>query len=90
MAGKPWEKDQKTLEWYKAAAEQVRLEAARHPEIGIPVDPDLAEFMGAFEERALTEDDWFNCADQVEHFKRLDAELAASAQEKAPPKGQGE
>jgi hypothetical protein len=86
MSEKPWEKDQKTLEWYKAAAERVRQEAAKHPEIGIPVDPDLAEFMGAFEERALTEDDWFNCSDQVEHLRRLDAELAAVDKGPAPTK----
>ncbi|MDR1578043.1 MAG: hypothetical protein LBT86_07450 [Deltaproteobacteria bacterium] len=82
MSEKPWEKDKKTLEWYKAAAEQVRQEAAKYPDIGIPVDPDLAEFMGAFEDPCLTEDDWVNCDDHARHLKELDATLASDSDKK--------
>jgi hypothetical protein len=32
-----------------AAANMVSRQAAENPGLGIPVDPDVAEFMGAFE-----------------------------------------
>ncbi len=40
-------------DFLKAAADAVNAEAARSPEIGIPVDPDVADFMGTFEEKAI-------------------------------------
>jgi len=36
-----------------AAAAVVDEQATREPGLGIPADPDVAEFMGAFEESAL-------------------------------------
>jgi len=36
------------LEYLKAAAHSVLLQAEENPGVGIPVDPDVAEFMGAF------------------------------------------
>lgn len=40
-----------------AAASAVERQALANPDIGIPADPDVAEYMGAFAEPALTEDD---------------------------------
>ncbi len=42
-------KKEKDLEYLRAAADKVMQEMADNPDIGIPVDPDVAEFMGAFE-----------------------------------------
>lgn len=39
------------------AARVVDLQASASPDLGIPVDPDVAEFMGAAPEPALSEDD---------------------------------
>ena len=44
-------------EYLAAAAAIVNAQAATNPDLGIPVDPDVAEFMGAFEEGALDFDD---------------------------------
>lgn len=44
-------------EYLAAAAAIVNAQAAANPDLGIPVDPDVAEFMGAFEEGALSLDD---------------------------------
>jgi hypothetical protein len=40
---------EKDLEYLKAAAHAVLRQAEDNPGIGIPVDPDVAEFMGAFQ-----------------------------------------
>jgi hypothetical protein len=49
----------KTLEhdYLKAAAAAVERQVLESPFLGIPADPDVAEFMGAFEEGALSLDD---------------------------------
>jgi len=39
------------------AARAVDAQAAENLGLGIPVDPDVAEFMGAFEETALNPED---------------------------------
>lgn len=39
----------KDLEHMQAAAHAVLRQAEDNPGLGIPVDPDVAEFMGAFE-----------------------------------------
>lgn len=39
--------------YFKAAAAMVAKQAAENPDIGIPVAPDVAEYMGAFEESAI-------------------------------------
>ena len=44
-------------EYLKAAAEAVEKQVLENPGLGIPVDPDVAEFMGCFEEDAVTLDD---------------------------------
>ena len=44
-------------EYLKVAAGAVENQAEENPDIGIPVDPDVAEFMGAFEEQAVSLDD---------------------------------
>ena len=36
------------MDYLKAAAQQVEQQALDHPGIGIPVDPDVADYMGAF------------------------------------------
>ena len=40
-----------------AAARAVDVQASETPNLGIPVDPEVAEFMGAFQEQAVTLDD---------------------------------
>jgi len=40
-----------------AAANVVDTQATELPDLGIPVDPDVADFMGAFEETAVGLDD---------------------------------
>jgi len=40
-----------------AAANVVDAQATELPDLGIPVDPDVADFMGAFEETAVGLDD---------------------------------
>lgn len=45
------------LEYFKAAAAMVEKQAMENPGIGIPVDPEVAQYMGAFEESAVTLDD---------------------------------
>ena len=49
-------------EYLKSAAGAVENQAAENPDIGIPVDPDVAEFMGAFEEEAVSLDDVLEAA----------------------------
>lgn len=44
-------------EYLKSAAEAVERQAAADPDLGIPVDPDVADYMGAFEEQAVSLDD---------------------------------
>ena len=52
------EKEEKEYQEYlAAAAAQVRDQLDENPELGIPLDPDVAEYMGAFEEHAVTVDD---------------------------------
>lgn len=41
-----------------AAAQAVERQAVENPGLGIPVDPDVAEYMGAFEEKAFSSDDF--------------------------------
>jgi len=41
-------------EYLRAAADIVDAQATDDPMLGVPVDPDVAEFMGAFAEPALT------------------------------------
>ena len=41
--------DKQELEYMKAAAHAALRQAEENPGLGIPVDPDVAEFMGAFE-----------------------------------------
>lgn len=45
-------------DFLKAAAQAVEAQAAENPGLGIPADPDVAEFMGAFEETAIGPDDF--------------------------------
>lgn len=44
-------------EYLKAAAGAVESQAVENPDIGIPVDPDVAEFMGAFDEETVSLND---------------------------------
>lgn len=44
-------------EYLRAAADAVTEQAFDNPGIGIPVDPDVAEYMGAFMETALSPGD---------------------------------
>ena len=61
---------QENLEYLKAAAEAVEKQVLENPGLGIPVDPDVAEFMGCFEEEAVTlddiEDDFGEFGEEVE------------------------
>jgi hypothetical protein len=64
-----WDKDQKTLEEYKAAAEEIRRQARENPDIPIPVDPDVADFMGAFEEPSVSDEDFYPDQDYLTWLK---------------------
>lgn len=44
-------------EYLEAAARAVDVQALENPGLGIPVDPEVAEFMGAFQEQAVSLDD---------------------------------
>lgn len=46
------------------ASDAVLAQLAANPVLGIPVDPDVADCLGAFEETALTNDDM----DSTEEF----------------------
>lgn len=39
------------------AARAVDVQASENPSLGIPADPEVADFMGAFEETAVSLDD---------------------------------
>lgn len=43
--------------WLDAAATAVEREAMENPGVPIPVDPDVAEHMGAFADDAMSEED---------------------------------
>ncbi len=43
--------------WLDAAATAVAREAMENPGMPIPVDPDVAEHMGAFADDAMSEED---------------------------------
>ena len=43
--------------WLDAAATAVAREALENPGMPIPVDPDVAEHMGAFADDAMSEED---------------------------------
>ena len=43
--------------WLDAAATAVEREAMENPGMPIPVDPDVAEHMGAFADDAMSEED---------------------------------
>ena len=53
----------KTDEYLKAAADAVERQLLNHPDLGLPVDPDVADFMGAFEETAVSPGDFDPLAD---------------------------
>lgn len=44
------------LERLRAAADMVDRQSSENPSLGIPVDPDVAEFMGAFYDAAAEAD----------------------------------
>lgn len=54
----------KTDEYLKAAAEVIERQALDDPGLGIPADPDLADFMGAFEETAVSPGDFDPLAEE--------------------------
>lgn len=41
-------------EYLEAAARAVEAQCLENPALGIPVDPEVAEFMGAFQEQAVS------------------------------------
>jgi len=49
-----------------AAADAVIAQAMENPELGIPADPDVAEFMGCFEEQAVSPDDFIIIDDDAD------------------------
>lgn len=44
------------LEYLRDAADMVDRQSSENPTLGIPVDPDVAEFMGAFYDPAAEAD----------------------------------
>jgi hypothetical protein len=85
MAQKPWEKDKESLEWYKAAAREVYRQAVQHPEIPIPVDPDVAEFMGATKDPNAREQDFYPSKAYLDWLKKReeDEKIEATKAKKA-------
>lgn len=51
-------------EYLEDAAKQVDLDITNHPDAGIEVDPDVAEFMGATPEDALSLEDALDSVSQ--------------------------
>jgi len=49
--------DESRRTWLDAAATAVAREAMENPGMPIPVDPDVAEHMGAFADDAMSEED---------------------------------
>ena len=49
--------DESRRTWLDAAATAVEREAMENPGMPIPVDPDVAEHMGAFADEAMSEED---------------------------------
>ena len=47
--------DKERLAYLDAAAAEVYRQVEENPGLGIPVDPDVAEYMGAFEDDAMDE-----------------------------------
>ena len=47
---------ERTSEELRAAADMVDKQSSENPDLGIPVDPDGAEFMGAFYDPAAEAD----------------------------------
>lgn len=45
-------------EFLKSAALAVELQAMENPGLAVPADPDVTEFMGAFEETAIEPEDF--------------------------------
>jgi hypothetical protein len=45
-------------DYLKMAAAEIERQALENPDIGIPVDPDVAEYMGAFPEPAIDPGDF--------------------------------
>ena len=45
-------------EFLKTAAQAVEDQALENPEIAIPVEPEVADFMGAFSDPAIDPDDF--------------------------------
>jgi len=43
-------------DFLKTAARAVEIQVAENPSLGIPVDPEVAEYMGAFEDDPATLD----------------------------------
>lgn len=56
----------KHMDYLRAAADAVERQALENPDLGIPVDPEVADYMGAFEENAVTLDDVLESADAWE------------------------
>ena len=53
------------LDFLKAAAAQIANEIEKAKSYAVPVDPNVAEFMGAFEETAVSSNDlWSDEEDQ--------------------------
>jgi len=46
------------IEILKASSEVVEVQAMDNPGIAIPVDPDLADFLGAFVDAAINQNDF--------------------------------
>jgi hypothetical protein len=59
MSNKPWQNDIEIWKWYEAAADEVLEQALANPDIPIPVDPDVAEFMGAYEDPTIPESEFW-------------------------------
>ena len=53
-------------DYLDAAANTVYRELMRDPLVGLPVDPDVADCMGAFEDDAMSEEDVLESCEGVD------------------------
>ena len=77
---KPWEEDEAASRRFKAAAREAELESLYYPDIPTPVDPDVAEFMGASEDPSFGDGDTYPDPEYLEWLTgivREDDDLAS-------------
>jgi hypothetical protein len=76
MTKEEWEDNEEIRAEFQARANVLWQEVENNPGVGIPVDPDLADYLGAFEEPCVTDED---C--EVDYYERYLVELREEEEE---------